>query len=37
MSSKIQTILKTNPGFSEAHFLAFLNCLRVNEYTGRIL
>jgi hypothetical protein len=30
----IARILKYNSELAEAHFLAYLNCLRVNEYTG---
>ena len=33
---EISRILKSNPGLSEAHFLAYLNCLRVKEVAGAV-
>ena len=36
IESNIGRILKSNPNLTEAHFLAYLNCLRVNEYTGSV-
>jgi len=36
MSEKIKIILRNDPSFSEAHFLAYLNSVRMNEYSGKI-
>ena len=33
---EISRILKSNPGLPEAHFLAYLNCLRVKEVAGAV-
>ena len=33
---EITRILKSNPGLPEAHFLAYLNCLRVKEVAGAV-
>lgn len=34
LQSKISSILKSNPGLAEAHFMSFLNYLRVEEFCG---
>uniref|UniRef100_A0A1B6DT51 Anaphase-promoting complex subunit 5 n=1 Tax=Clastoptera arizonana TaxID=38151 RepID=A0A1B6DT51_9HEMI len=36
LQEKIRQLLKANPEHAEAHFLSFLNCLRVKEFTGAI-
>merc|ERR1719489_457260 len=34
MAMVVAKILEHNPDLSEAHFLSYLNCMRVNDYTG---
>ena len=36
MSRSLSKILEENPDLIEAHFLDFLNCLRVREYCGAL-
>jgi len=36
LQCEITRILKSNPGLPEAHFLAYLNCLRVKEVAGAV-
>ncbi|KAK3923376.1 Anaphase-promoting complex subunit 5 [Frankliniella fusca] len=36
LQEKIRDILQANPDYAEAHYLSYLNCLRVREYCGAI-
>lgn len=36
LQDKIRDILQANPDYAEAHYLSYLNCLRVREYCGAI-
>ncbi|XP_039256519.2 anaphase-promoting complex subunit 5-like [Styela clava] len=36
LQAKISQILKNNPKLTEAHYLSYLNCLRVREFCGSI-
>lgn len=36
LQEKIRDILDANPDYAEAHYLSYLNCLRVREYCGAI-
>ncbi|KAJ9592635.1 hypothetical protein L9F63_015690, partial [Diploptera punctata] len=36
LQDRIRELLRANPEFAEAHFLSYLNCLRVKEFCGAI-
>ena len=36
LQHELKIILKSNPGLSEAYFLSYLNCLRLNEFAGAV-
>ncbi|XP_026272663.1 anaphase-promoting complex subunit 5 [Frankliniella occidentalis] len=36
LQEKIRDILQANPDYAEAHYLSYLNCLRVREYCGAV-
>uniref|UniRef100_A0A0A9Y630 Anaphase-promoting complex subunit 5 n=4 Tax=Lygus hesperus TaxID=30085 RepID=A0A0A9Y630_LYGHE len=36
LQNKLKDVIRTNPEQAEAHFLSYLNCLRVKEYCGAV-
>lgn len=36
LQTKLRDVIATNPEHAEAHFLSYLNCLRVREYCGAV-
>lgn len=36
LQALVRELLRSNPHYAEAHYLSYLNCLRVNEYCGAL-